>query len=288
MRSVRRDGAAEESVLRIAGESLDEPRALPLPSGEAWVYTAASPDRVTEPNEDALAVAGDGEGVLLAVADGVGGRRGGHRASSIVIDAVAHALEYPTDDPKRRVIDAIHRANIELTQDPDAGATTIAVVELSGDAMRSFHVGDSTTLVSGQRGRIKVRTVDHSPVGYLLAAGDITEEEAILHTDRHFVSNAVGDLAMQVEVGPNVGLAPRDTLILGTDGLFDNVRTSEIVEIIRKGPLEAAAKTLARKGRQRMLRPEPGAPSKPDDMTFILYRRAAKPRARLVRPETDA
>ncbi|MEM6994136.1 MAG: protein phosphatase 2C domain-containing protein [Myxococcota bacterium] len=276
-----------DTVLRFAGETFPEPRALDLPVGEAWLYTAASPERGDAPNEDALAVAESSTGVLLAVADGVGGRRGGHRASSVVVDAIAHALEYPTPAPERRVVDAIHRANLELTQDPDAGATTVAVVELTGDRIRCYHVGDSTMVVSGQRGRIKLRTVDHSPVGYLLAAGNITEEEAILHAERHYVSNAVGDLAMQVEVGPDVGLALRDTLVLGTDGLFDNLRMHEIVDIIRKGPLEKAAKNLARRCRERMVRPEPRAPSKPDDLTFILYRRrTAKAPARPRRPKS--
>lgn len=275
MRTVRRGEDGVESVLRFAGVTFGEPRKLELPTGDAWIYTAASPERLEQPNEDALAVAvaeTDG-GILLAVADGVGGRRGGHRASSIVVDAIAHALEYPTNVPERRVVDAIHRANLELTRDPEAGATTVAVVELTGDKLRCFHVGDSTMVVSGQRGRIKVRSVDHSPVGYLLAAGSISEEEAILHSDRHYVSNAVGDLAMQVEVGPYVGLARHDTLVMGTDGLFDNLRLAEIVDIVRKGPLDRAANLLAERCHERMLRPEPGAPSKPDDMTFIVYRR---------------
>lgn len=241
--------------------------------GDAWVYTAAAPHRGGAPNEDALSVAECGDGVLLAVADGVGGRRGGHRASSIVVDAIAHALEYPTAAPERRVVDAIHRANLTLTQDPKAGATTVAVVELTGDSLRPYHVGDSTLVVSGQRGRIKVRTVDHSPVGYMLAAGELSEEQAIHHPERHHVSNAVGDLAMQVEVGPTLGLAARDTVVLGTDGLFDNLHLHEIIETVRRGPLGDAAKRLAKRCHDRMLRPERAAPSKPDDITFILYRR---------------
>ena len=272
-RGPEEEGVRRDFVVRCAGETFSEPRCVELPSGDAWIYTAASPERGEAPNEDALAVAESNERVLLAVADGVGGRRGGHRASKIVVDAVAHALEYPTDEPERSVVDAIHRANQELTNDPDAGASTIAVAELSGDTLRCYHVGDSTMFVSGQRGRIKLRTVDHSPVGYLLAAGNITEEEAILHTDRHYVSNAVGDLAMQVEVGEDLGLALRDTIVIGSDGLFDNLRLGEIVEIVRKGPLKRAAHRLARRCNERMIRPEPGAPSKPDDCTFILYRR---------------
>lgn len=274
-------------MLRFAGETFSTPRHLALTVGEAWIYTAASPERGEAPNEDALAIAESDAGVLLAVADGVGGRRGGHRASAVVVDAVAHALEYPTQAPERRVVDAIHRANIALTLDPDAGATTVAVVELMGDRMRCHHVGDSTMIISGQRGRIKMRSVDHSPVGYLLAAGDITEEEAVLHSERHFVSNAVGDLAMQVESGPDVGLAPRDTLVIGTDGLFDNMHLSDIVEVVRKGPLGKAAAALANQCRQAMVEPKPGAPSKPDDLTFILYRRRATAAPRPRRKKTE-
>ena len=57
---------------------------------------------------------------------------------------------------------------------------------------------------------------------------------------------------------------------------FDNLLVEEVVQVVRKGPLEAAARALADLARRRMLQPEEGHPSKADDLTFIVYRPTAK------------
>ena len=71
---------------------------------------------------------------------------------------------------------------------------------------------------------------------------------------------------MRFELGSALTLAPRDTVLLGSDGLFDNLDAGTIVELVRAGPLDRAAQALAESGRAAMER------SKPDDMTFILFR----------------
>ena len=78
-------------------------------------------------------------------------------------------------------------------------------------------------------------------------------------------------------------LAARDTLLLATDGLLDNLRMGEIVELIRKGTPGTAAHAMAALCGARMQAAEQDAPRKPDDATFILHRavREAAPRARV-------
>ena len=63
----------------------------------------------------------------------------------------------------------------------------------------------------------------------------------------------------------------------GTEGIVkpDNLTVDEVIAAIRKGPLHVAAETLAGTARGRMTDPVDGAPSKPDDLTFLLYRRLA-------------
>ena len=48
-------------------------------------------------------------------------------------------------------------------------------------------------------------------------------------------SNLVGDEENGIEIGPHLRLAPYDTVILGSDGLFDNLPIAEIVERARSG-----------------------------------------------------
>ena len=82
----------------------------------------------------------------------------------------------------------------------------------------------------------------------------------------------IGSGDMRVEIGPRLTLAPRDTVVVASDGLFDNLQVQEIVAIVRSGPLLAAATELATKCRARMLEFSEQRPHKPDDLSFVLYR----------------
>ena len=77
---------------------------------------------------------------------------------------------------------------------------------------------------------------------------------------------------MRIEIGPSLKMAPRDTLVLASDGLADNLHVDEIVERVRKGPLQRVVGHVAHDTLQRMRTPEPDHPSKIDDLTFIAYR----------------
>jgi serine/threonine protein phosphatase PrpC len=68
-------------------------------------------------------------------------------------------------------------------------------------------------------------------------------------------------------------LATFDTIVIASDGLWDNLFSDEIIEIVRQGPLAQVGRRLARSTRQRMFMAEDNVPSKPDDLSFVLYRR---------------
>jgi len=213
---------------------------------------------------------------VIAVADGVGGQPGGGNASKIVLRALAKAAvrSEPTTNGGLRgsLLDALDAGNREVIGLGIGAATTLAAVELVKNRLRAYHVGDSQILVVGQRGKIKLLTIAHSPVGYAVEAGVIDQDEAMHHEERHLVSNIVGTSDMRVEVGSWLTLGDRDTVLLATDGLFDNLSVPEIVETIRKGPLEHVARALASRCAQRMAGAGNGTPSKPDDLTFVLFR----------------
>jgi serine/threonine protein phosphatase PrpC len=82
----------------------------------------------------------------------------------------------------------------------------------------------------------------------------------------------VGSPDMRIEIGPSLRLRSRDTVLLASDGLFDNLPTQEVTEIIRKGPLNGVAENLAAECDRRMRSPDADQPSKPDDLTFVLFR----------------
>jgi serine/threonine protein phosphatase PrpC len=117
--------------------------------------------------------------------------------------------------------------------------------------------------------------VAHSPVGYAVESGVLDVQDAMQHDERHLISNFVGAPAMHIEVGPPVALARRDTVLIASDGLTDNLHQSEIIEAIRKGSLHQVMERIISAVRQRMISPGSEQPSKPDDLTFMIFRRTA-------------
>ena len=250
-----------------------------MAAGAAAIYSTKAPEKTT-PNEDAAALLPlNREAALLVVADGLGGESAGEQASSLAVKMLREATRRSARDGelfRTAILDAIETANTRI-QDLGVGAgTTLAVVEVQGATIRPYHAGDSMILVAGQRGKIKLQTVSHSPVGYALEAGVLDEDEAIHHEERHIVSNVLGSPEMRIELGAPMDLAARDTLVLASDGLFDNLHVDEIVEIVRKGSLGDAVRVLAATADGRMRSPKEGEPSKSDDLTILAFRRGAR------------
>ena len=247
--------------------------------GHAVVFSQRCPG-MERPNEDAAAlIPFSGDGGLLIVADGVGGHKAGAQASGLAISLVATSVRRARregTDLRNAVLNGVEAANHAIAGLGVGAGTTLAIVEIAGRSVRSFHVGDSMILTVGQRGRVKMQTVPHSPTGYAVEAGLLDAHEALHHEERHLVSNMLGTPDMRVEMGSTMRLADRDTVVLASDGLSDNLTEEEIVEMVRKGPLERAARRLAVTARTRMEREGEGqGPSKPDDLTFVLFRLSA-------------
>ena len=256
-------------------QDMTEADLYPVAGGMAVVYSARCPGRETA-NEDAAALIPFGpESGVLVVADGLGGPPAGELAASLA----AGALETSVAKAARKglmlrtaILDGFENANHVVQELGTGAATTLAVVEVRRAGIRPYHAGDSTILVVGRQGKIKLQTTSHSPVGFAVESGYLDEQEAMYHQDRHLVSNVIGSPKMRIEVGPTLELAPHDTVLLASDGLFDNLHVEEVVGRIRKGPLADVARQIADEAGQRMRHPKDGRPSKPDDLTFVVFR----------------
>ncbi len=243
--------------------------------GESVHYAIASPDKTTG-NEDSMGILQIEHNVAaLVVADGLGGYRAGDKASFTAIKTLFKSLrKYDTDEQLRMmVLNGLENANEKVLEVGGGAATTLVGAMMSDKIVRIYHVGDSGALLIGQRGVEKFRTIAHSPVGLAEASGLINEEDALAHESRHLVSNVLGSSSMRIEIGPPIRMARYDTLLLASDGLFDNLRTAEIIELIRKGPLKSVAEKMRKAIEKRMSNFGKSHPSKPDDLSFILFRR---------------
>lgn len=229
------------------------------------------------PNQDSAAVIElEEERCVLVVADGMGGGQSGDRASALAIETmIAQIADTESSGQPLRagILNGFEVAHQRITETLSGAATTLLVAEIQADQARLYHVGDSAACVFGQRGKVKMQTGSHSPVGYALRSGLLDENEAMQHSDRHYVSNMVGLQDMSVEVGLPFTLAPKDTLVLASDGLFDNLLLQEIVDAGRLGTVTEAAQRLSCRTLRRMVDESSAvAPGKPDDLVLLVHR----------------
>ena len=262
----------EEQVLLIERE-MEHVEVHPFAGGKVACFSRRCPAKESG-NEDAAALIPTPNGGVLVVADGAGGARGGAQASSTTIYEMVAALENAESKSSIReaILDGLESANREVCTLAIGAATTAAVAEIHDGFVRPYHAGDSGILLAGQKGKLKLQSVAHSPVGYAVESGLLGEDEALFHEDRHLVSNVIGIPEMRIEIGSAVELSSRDTLLLASDGLFDNLMPAEIIEILRTGSLEESAQDLVDVATRRMLILEDKRPSKPDDLTILVFR----------------
>ncbi len=251
-----------------------------LGGGTVVAYSDRSPDRTTE-NEDTVAAIPYGpEAVVLVVADGVGGLPGGKRASETAVKILADSLHVARTETlllRTAILDGIEAANRSVLDIGNGSATTMTVVTIEGLVARTYQVGDSEAIIVGQRGRIKSQTMVHSPTGFAVEAGFLDKREALHHEERHLLSNFVGTNDMRIDIGPAVQLRPRDTVLLASDGLTDNIQIDDVIDIMRKGPMTKSMESMIRLAHHRMINVSKLQPSKPDDLSIILFRKIYRP-----------
>jgi len=188
---------------------------------------------------------------LYAVADGVGGAQAGEIASRLA----ATALEERAPDAlgEETLVNLLQAANDRIykhaLEDPLAAGmgtvvTALLVNEEAGQVAIG-HVGDSRAYRL-RDGVLEQLTADHSLVGELVRAGQLSAEEAEQHPHRSVITRAVGtEPSLEVET-LSVETAPGDLYLICSDGLTDIVRDAEIAGLILsagKDP-DAAAEAL--------------------------------------------
>jgi serine/threonine protein phosphatase PrpC len=263
-----------ESTSRVFQEQkMDRPQSFPLAGGEAAVYSARCPGKLTANEDGAVLLATTASTAVIAVADGVGGMPRGEKASQLVLATLANQVCKAAGDRFQRralIVEGIDSANLATRR--LGGGSTLCAIDIHGRDIRTFHVGDSAMMVVGGRGKIKLRSIPHSPVGHLFEMGMISEQEAMHHEERHLVLNVIGCEEMRIEIGPAHRIAPHDTLIVASDGLWDNLYLDEVAELALLQPLVDAVSQLAAAAAARMVQTTSGMPGKPDDLTIVAFR----------------
>lgn len=185
-------------------------------------------------------------GLLLIVADGVGGLRAGEEASRLAVLTTREVFVNEWSPDIRYILErAVSQANTAVFQrgqeDEFSGmATTIVCCVLHNGQLHVASVGDSR-LYRRRDGHLQQLTVDHSWVQAQIDLGVLTEEMARTHNKRHIVTRSLG-ARPTVEVDlRQFGLLDGDRLLLCSDGLYDLVDEAVLAETMMRPPREACA-----------------------------------------------
>ena len=198
-----------------------------------------------EDNQDRTAVAAGDGSVLLVAMDGMGGHAHGARAAEtgcrIMLD-MFNNLPKPLFDPLGFLHLALGRAHsaivtigVKLPMDLRPRATCAVCVVQRGEAWWA-HVGDSR-VYHLRGGTVVARTRDHSHVEQLLRDGTIREEEIPAHPMRNYVECCLGGepALPEMSISKRQPLADGDVLMVCTDGIWANLKDSEIAGFWRPG-----------------------------------------------------
>ncbi len=197
--------------------------------------------------------------VLAVLADGMGGRSGGRKASDQVMMTARQLFERyspETDDAAAALMQLVQEAHtvIRLTAisaEEEPHSTVAAFLINPGGDCYWAHTGDSRIYHFHGNKFIK-RTIDHSYVQELVARGEITEEQATVHPQSNILLGCLGS-----ENDPPVGVhfIPRlragDILMACSDGIWHYFNTLEIGSILSTLSAREATEFLIEKARSR-------------------------------------
>ena len=272
---------AHHHLILLDGMEVPDRLGIEVGGGQVVAFTGRAPDKESE-NEDAVAIIPYGpDAAVLVVADGAGGMPAGRRASQTAVAALDQSLQLAASQTmllRTAILDGIESANAAVLELANGSATTMTVVTIEGRIARTYQIGDSEALITGQRGAIRAQTMAHSPTGFAVEAGFLGEREALHHKERHLVSNFIGTADMRIDIGATIELRPKDTVLVASDGLTDNIHLHEIKDLVRSGPLGQALDAIVKLATHRMTAEPSQQPSKPDDLSIILFRKAIQPK----------
>lgn len=197
--------------------------------------------------------------LLAVVADGMGGRSGGRKASDQVLMTAKQLFDRfspDTDSPAdllNRLAQEAHMV-IRLTaasaeQEPHS---TLAAFLLTPDsACHWVHAGDSR-IYHFKQGRLVRRTIDHSYVQSLVDKGVLTEEQAKNHPQSNVLMGCLGteaDPPITLHTIPAVGAG--DVLMACSDGVWHYFSDAELGQILAQHSAKEACERLVGLARAR-------------------------------------
>lgn len=200
------------------------------------------PGKVRDHNEDSVTVIKNSSGeILLAVADGMGGHRGGEIASSIAISHIGKRFAEISslgnkEDAINWIKDVVSEANVQIykytNENPESAGmgTTLVLAVLTNQFLLFGNIGDSSGYVFKNEIIHKI-TTDHTLVNLLVKSGELTEEEAKDHPRKNVLMRALG-ATTKVEMDIFDVERDVDGIMLCSDGLTNMLDDEQISKVL--------------------------------------------------------
>ena len=200
-------------------------------------------------NEDRVGCAERENAMLMCVADGLGGHRGGEVAAEILVQTLLHVFQTLRQPVIQRpsvflALGILHAHQLIVARGQasrpaiEPRTTCVACLVQNGYAYWA-HVGDSRLYLFRQN-RFLLRTQDHTTVEELHQGGLLSEKEMLEHPQKSHLLNCLGGpLKPTISVGEETLLQPGDTLLLCTDGLWEAFTPEEMAQYLRSPALDA-------------------------------------------------
>ncbi len=182
---------------------------------------------------------------VYVVADGVGGGNAGEIASRTAVNEIAkYVIENPINKMNNKYAivnylqDCLDKTNEKIydmanTYEENSGMATTIVIVYSADGKAYItNVGDSRVYLFRKNQLVQL-TEDHTYVNTLLKAGVISKEEADLDDRKNVITKALGADATVEPDFFQVEIIKDDIFVICTDGLYDEVESSEIAQILQ-------------------------------------------------------
>jgi PPM family protein phosphatase len=211
-----------------------------IPSGASLLEIAGISDigPVRTQNQDVwtAAVSPDGDGAVLALADGMGGHKGGLESADAAISGAMPVLSAAGHDanPAGTLLQAVAAASESVAgvRDQIGGnpGTTLVLALVRGRHATVLNVGDSRGyLIHGNL--VTQITQDHSWAAAQVRAGLMSADEARHHQKRNLIERAVMGDPVEADVF-EVDADAGDVLLLCSDGLWEPLEDSAIGAIV--------------------------------------------------------
>ena len=197
--------------------------------------------------------------MLGVVADGMGGRSGGRKASDQVMLTSQQLFERYSperDDPPSLLKQLVEEAHLvikltAISSEQEPHSTLCAFLINPNGECHWVHTGDSRIYHYHGNKMIK-RTMDHSYVQTLVDKGEISEEEANVHPQSNILMGCLGtedDPPMDFHYIPS--LRPGDVLMCCSDGVWHYFSPAELGSVLSALTPRESTEFLIDKARTR-------------------------------------